>query len=131
MSSPALPSSLAVDFCGLRLASPIVLLSGCVGFEAALPTAAASARIFFMRASGAKGWPCLIPMAAIEPINSMSSESGGSCWTTSLSRSKKLTSVGGTVFMTLPLPLWNTVGAGALSAPKRALPARNSASVVP
>jgi dihydroorotate dehydrogenase (NAD+) catalytic subunit len=32
MSSPALPSSLAVDFCGLRLASPIVLLSGCVGF---------------------------------------------------------------------------------------------------
>jgi dihydroorotate dehydrogenase (NAD+) catalytic subunit len=30
--SPAPPSSLAVDFCGLRLASPIVLLSGCVGF---------------------------------------------------------------------------------------------------
>jgi dihydroorotate dehydrogenase (NAD+) catalytic subunit len=30
--SSALPSSLAVDFCGLRLASPIVLLSGCVGF---------------------------------------------------------------------------------------------------
>ena len=28
----ALPASLAVDFCGLRLASPIVLLSGCVGF---------------------------------------------------------------------------------------------------
>jgi dihydroorotate dehydrogenase (NAD+) catalytic subunit len=27
-----LPASLAVDFCGLRLASPIVLLSGCVGF---------------------------------------------------------------------------------------------------
>jgi dihydroorotate dehydrogenase (NAD+) catalytic subunit len=27
-----LPGSLAVDFCGLRLASPIVLLSGCVGF---------------------------------------------------------------------------------------------------
>ena len=27
-----LPPSLAVDFCGLRLASPIVLLSGCVGF---------------------------------------------------------------------------------------------------
>jgi dihydroorotate dehydrogenase (NAD+) catalytic subunit len=27
-----LPSSLAVDFCGLKLASPIVLLSGCVGF---------------------------------------------------------------------------------------------------
>jgi dihydroorotate dehydrogenase (NAD+) catalytic subunit len=26
------PNSLAVDFCGLRLASPIVLLSGCVGF---------------------------------------------------------------------------------------------------
>src|SRR5262245_16184688 len=27
-----LPSSLAVELCGLRLASPIVLLSGCVGF---------------------------------------------------------------------------------------------------
>jgi len=26
------PSALALDFCGLRLASPIVLLSGCVGF---------------------------------------------------------------------------------------------------
>jgi dihydroorotate dehydrogenase (NAD+) catalytic subunit len=34
MSVPAaqLPASLAVDFCGLKLASPIVLLSGCVGF---------------------------------------------------------------------------------------------------
>jgi dihydroorotate dehydrogenase (NAD+) catalytic subunit len=33
MSAPTpLPASLAVDFCGLRLASPIVLLSGCVGF---------------------------------------------------------------------------------------------------
>jgi dihydroorotate dehydrogenase (NAD+) catalytic subunit len=31
MSAP-LPASLAVDFCGLRLASPVVLLSGCVGF---------------------------------------------------------------------------------------------------
>jgi dihydroorotate dehydrogenase (NAD+) catalytic subunit len=30
--SAALAQSLAVDFCGLRLASPIVLLSGCVGF---------------------------------------------------------------------------------------------------
>ena len=28
----SLPASLAVDFCGLKLASPIVLLSGCVGF---------------------------------------------------------------------------------------------------
>jgi dihydroorotate dehydrogenase (NAD+) catalytic subunit len=27
-----LPASLAVDFCGLKLGSPIVLLSGCVGF---------------------------------------------------------------------------------------------------
>ncbi len=32
MSYSALPPSLAVDLCGLRLASPIVLLSGCVGF---------------------------------------------------------------------------------------------------
>ena len=31
MNDP-LPPSLAVNFCGLRLASPIVLLSGCVGF---------------------------------------------------------------------------------------------------
>jgi dihydroorotate dehydrogenase (NAD+) catalytic subunit len=28
----SLPPALAVDFCGFRLASPIVLLSGCVGF---------------------------------------------------------------------------------------------------
>ena len=27
-----LPASLAIDFCGLKLDSPIVLLSGCVGF---------------------------------------------------------------------------------------------------
>jgi dihydroorotate dehydrogenase (NAD+) catalytic subunit len=27
-----LPASLAIDFCGLKLSSPIVLLSGCVGF---------------------------------------------------------------------------------------------------
>ena len=27
-----LPASLAIEFCGLRMASPIVLLSGCVGF---------------------------------------------------------------------------------------------------
>src|SRR6478735_4309065 len=32
MTAPSLPSSLAVDFCGLKLASPLVLLSGCVGF---------------------------------------------------------------------------------------------------
>ncbi|MBT8144863.1 MAG: dihydroorotate dehydrogenase [Gammaproteobacteria bacterium] len=33
MNDSALPdSSLALDFCGLQLASPIVLLSGCVGF---------------------------------------------------------------------------------------------------
>ena len=32
-AAPApLPASLTVDFCGLRLASPVVLLSGCVGF---------------------------------------------------------------------------------------------------
>ena len=34
MSAPGIapPATLAVDFCGLRLSSPIVLLSGCVGF---------------------------------------------------------------------------------------------------
>lgn len=31
-TSKKLPEPLAIDFCGLRLASPIVLLSGCVGF---------------------------------------------------------------------------------------------------
>ena len=30
--SQTVPNPLAVDFCGLKLASPIVLLSGCVGF---------------------------------------------------------------------------------------------------
>ena len=29
---PDPPSMLSIDFCGLKLASPIVLLSGCVGF---------------------------------------------------------------------------------------------------
>jgi dihydroorotate dehydrogenase (NAD+) catalytic subunit len=32
VASARLPPSLEVDFCGLKLASPIVLLSGCVGF---------------------------------------------------------------------------------------------------
>ncbi|TAK55839.1 MAG: dihydroorotate dehydrogenase [Gammaproteobacteria bacterium] len=32
MSATPAPGDLAIDFCGLRLASPIVLLSGCVGF---------------------------------------------------------------------------------------------------
>ncbi len=32
VASPHPDSSLALDFCGLRFASPIVLLSGCVGF---------------------------------------------------------------------------------------------------
>ena len=31
-STAPLPASLAMDFCGLSFASPIVLLSGCVGF---------------------------------------------------------------------------------------------------
>jgi dihydroorotate dehydrogenase (NAD+) catalytic subunit len=31
-AAPVLPSSLALRFCGLELCSPIVLLSGCVGF---------------------------------------------------------------------------------------------------
>src|ERR1700743_3843510 len=31
-SSHPLPAALSVDFCGMRFASPIVLLSGCVGF---------------------------------------------------------------------------------------------------
>src|ERR1700756_4764782 len=31
-ASDALPSSLSLRFCGLHFASPIVLLSGCVGF---------------------------------------------------------------------------------------------------
>jgi dihydroorotate dehydrogenase (NAD+) catalytic subunit len=32
MTAPSLPASLATSFCGLKFASPIVLLSGCVGF---------------------------------------------------------------------------------------------------
>ncbi len=32
LTSDSLPTALTVDFCGLSLASPIVLLSGCVGF---------------------------------------------------------------------------------------------------
>ena len=42
----------------------------------ALATASASVRIFFIRASGAKGLPLTMPMAASGPISSGSSEVG-------------------------------------------------------
>ena len=42
--------------------------------EVALASATASVRIFFIRASGAKGLPLMMPMAAIGPINSASSD---------------------------------------------------------
>jgi hypothetical protein len=41
--------------------------------------------IFFMRASGAKGLPLTMPMAASGPINSASSAVAGSFCTTSFS----------------------------------------------
>ena len=44
---------------------------------------------------------------------------------------KKVQSLGGMVFITLPLPSWNTVGGGGVIAPSLALPARNSAIGVP
>ncbi len=53
--------------------------------EAALATASASVRIFFIRASGANGFPLTMPMAAIDPISSASSEVAGSCCTISFS----------------------------------------------
>ena len=53
--------------------------------EDALATASASVMIFFMRASGAKGLPLTMPMAASGPINSASSAVAGSCCTTSFS----------------------------------------------
>ncbi|MNV92654.1 hypothetical protein D3C71_1872720 [compost metagenome] len=56
--------------------------------EMALAVVTASVRIFFIRASGVKGLPLMMPMAAIGPINSGSRELAGSCWTTSLSNSK-------------------------------------------
>ena len=56
--------------------------------EVALATARASVRIFFIRASGAKGLPLTMPMAASGPINSASSAVAGSRCTTSLSISK-------------------------------------------
>ena len=55
----------------------------------------------------------------------------GSCCTISLSISKKLKSLGGMVFITLPLASWNTAGVGGLMRPNGALPARNSAMGVP
>jgi len=51
----------------------------------ALATFTASVRIFFIRASGAKGLPLMMPRAAIGPISSASSEAAGSSCTTSLS----------------------------------------------
>ncbi len=56
--------------------------------EVALATASASVMIFFIRASGLKGLPLTMPMAATGPINSASSEVAGSCCTISLSISK-------------------------------------------
>ena len=56
--------------------------------EVALASATASVRIFFIRASGANGLPLTMPMAAIGPISSGSSDVAGSCCTTSLSISK-------------------------------------------
>ena len=53
--------------------------------DVALAIASASVRIFFMRASGAKGLPLTMPMAAIGPISSGSSDVAGSCCTTSFS----------------------------------------------
>ena len=70
----------------------------------ALATASASVRIFFIRASGAKGLPLMMPMAAKGPISSGSRAVAGSCCTISLSISKKLKSLGGIVFITLRLP---------------------------
>ncbi len=55
--------------------------------EVALASATASVRIFFIRASGAKGLPLTMPMAAIGPISSGSSAVAGSCCTTSFSHS--------------------------------------------
>ena len=56
--------------------------------ELALATTSASFRIFFKRASGAKGLPLTMPIAAIGPISSGSSALAGSCCTTSFSISK-------------------------------------------
>ena len=53
--------------------------------DVALASASASVMIFFIRASGAKGLPLTMPMAASEPISSGSSDVAGSCCTTSLS----------------------------------------------
>ena len=42
--------------------------------EVVLASASASVMIFFMRASGAKGFPLMMPIAATGPISSGSSE---------------------------------------------------------
>ncbi|MNG17429.1 hypothetical protein D3C84_1014160 [compost metagenome] len=99
--------------------------------DVALATTSASMRIFFIRASGAKGLPLTIPMAAIGPINSGSRLVAGSCCTTSFNISKYEKSFGGMVFITLPLPSWNAVGGGGVTALSLALPAKNSAIGVP
>ena len=54
----------------------------------AFPIAAASVRIFFIRASGLNGLPFTMPMAASDPMISGSSAPTGSFCTTSLSISK-------------------------------------------
>ena len=51
----------------------------------AFATTSVSVRIFFIRASGAKGLPLTMPMAASGPMSSGSSAVAGSCCTISSS----------------------------------------------
>ena len=89
---------------------------------AALPTASASLRMRFIRASGAKGLPFTMPIAAICPAISGSIASAGCACTASFNISQKLKSEGGMVLTTRPVPSTNVGLVGLLNAPSRPCP---------
>ncbi len=78
----------------------------------ACPTAAASVRIFFIRASGANGVPFSMPIEASSPSVSGSIASAGSSWMTSFTSSKNEASIAWIVLKAFPDTLTKFVAGG-------------------
>ncbi len=88
-------------------------------------------RIFFIRASGLKGLPFTMPIAASWPSSSGLEEVAGSICTNSLIISKYEKSFGGMVLNDFPLASTNFVGGiGGLTS-SRTLPSSAVAMLVP
>jgi len=84
----------------------------------ALPTLTASVKVAFILASGAKGLPFLIPIAANSPTISGSTKVSRSCCTTSFSSSKNLKLLAWTVLNLRP-EMFTNFCAGGLAAAER------------